>query len=104
MIDFKDCPKDETWLLFDSDGNCEFMADEIKLAYACYQIAKEKLEGYFLVNVNDFIRNPNGYEKYPSGSRYVVQTLSLCKEYRQISGTGKMGSYSVHLKKRHQRR
>ena len=43
MIDFKDCPKDETWLLFDSDGNCEFMADEIKLAYACYQIAKEKL-------------------------------------------------------------
>ena len=43
MIDFKDCPKDESWLLFDSDGNCEFMADEIKLAYACYQIAKEKL-------------------------------------------------------------
>ena len=42
MIDFKDCPKDESWLLFDSDGNCEFMADEIKLAYACYQIAKEK--------------------------------------------------------------
>jgi hypothetical protein len=27
MIDFKDCPKEESWLLFDSDGNCEFMTN-----------------------------------------------------------------------------
>ena len=36
MIDFKDCPKDENWLLFDSDGNCEFMARRIsKNLYLC---------------------------------------------------------------------
>ena len=73
MIDFKDCPKDENWLLFDSDGNCELMTDEIKLAYACYQIAKEKLEGYFLVNVNDFIHNSNGYEKYPIDNKGFIE-------------------------------
>lgn len=73
MIDFKNCPKDESWLLFDSDGNCELIIDEIKLTYACYQIAKEKLEGYFLVNVNDFIRDPNGYEKYPVDNKGFIE-------------------------------
>ena len=73
MIDFKDCPKEESWLLFDNDGNCEFMTNEIKLAYACHQIAKEKLEGYFLVNVNDFIRNPKGYEKYPIDNKGFIE-------------------------------
>lgn len=73
MIDFKDCPKDESWMLFDSDINCEYITNETKLAYACYQIAKEKLDGYFLVNVNDFLRNPNGYEKYPIDNKGFIE-------------------------------
>ena len=37
------------------------------------QIAKEKLEGYFLVNVNDFIHNSNGYEKYPIDNKGFIE-------------------------------
>ena len=36
--------------------------NEIEFYYARWQIAKNKLEGYFLVNVKEFINNPNKYK------------------------------------------
>ena len=53
MIDFKDCPKDESWLLFDGDGNCELIENETMFNYARLQIAKGRLEGYFMVRKFD---------------------------------------------------
>lgn len=53
MIDFKDCPKDESWLLFDGDGNHELIENETMFNYARLQIAKGRLEGYFMVRKSD---------------------------------------------------
>ena len=64
MIDFTNCPKDEPWMLFDNDGNCQILNNVIEFDYARLQISKNRLGGYFLVNVKEFINNPNNYKKY----------------------------------------
>ena len=64
MIDFTNCPKDEPWMLFDNDGNCRILNNVIEFDNARLQIVKEKLDGYFLVNIKEFINNPNNYKKY----------------------------------------
>lgn len=65
MIDFKDCPKEKTWLLFDSEGNSEYIMTDTKLWYARLQIARNKLEGYYLVREEDYLTKPmDEIEKY----------------------------------------
>ena len=74
MIDFKDCPKDEGWLLFDGDGNSEVLENETMFNYARLQIAKGRLEGYFLVRMSDFCDKPlSEVEKFPVNHYGVVE-------------------------------
>ena len=73
MIDFTNCPKDEPWMLFDNEGNCQMINNEIEFYYARLQIVKEKLDGYFLVNVKEFINKPNDYKKYHINNMGTVQ-------------------------------
>lgn len=65
MIDFKDCPREKTWILFDSEGNSEYIMTDTKLWYARLQIALNKLEGYYLVREEDYLTKPmDEIEKY----------------------------------------
>lgn len=60
-------------MLFDNDGNCQMLNNETEFCYARWQIAKNKLEGYFLVNVKEFINNPNKYKKYRINNTGTVE-------------------------------
>lgn len=73
MIDFTNCPKDEPWMLVDNDGKCRMLNNETEFCYARLQIAKNRLEGYFLVNVKEFINNPNNYRKYHINNTGTVE-------------------------------
>ena len=76
MIDFKDCPKDESWLLFDGEGNFDVIKDEIMFNYARLQIAKGKLCGYFLVRMTDLRKKPlSEVEKFPINRYGVVENI-----------------------------
>ena len=74
MIDFKDCPKDENWLLFDGDGNSEVLENVTMFNYARLQIAKGRLEGYFMVRMSDFRdKSLSEVEKFPVNHYGVVE-------------------------------
>ena len=73
MIDFKDCPKDESWLLFDGNGNSEVLENVTMFNYARLQIAKGKLEGYFLVRMSDLLKPLSEVEKFPINHYGVVE-------------------------------
>ena len=75
MIDFKDCPKDESWLLFDSEGNRKVIKNETMFNYARLQIAKGKLEGYFLVRMSDLLKPLSEVEKFPINHYGVVENI-----------------------------
>ena len=76
MIDFKDCPKDESWLLFDGEGNYDVIKDEIMFNYARLQIAKGRLEGYYMVRMADFCDKPlSEVEKFPINLYGVVENI-----------------------------
>lgn len=88
MIDFTNCPKDEPWMLFDNEGNCQMLKNEIEFCYARLQIAKNKFEGYFLVNVKEFVNNPNKYKKYHINNTGTVEEypLNMFTSVEQLSG------------------
>lgn len=65
MIDFTNCPVDEPWILFDSEGNHRVINTCAEFAYARLQIAKGALEGYYLKKTLE------SEEKYPI-NRYGV--------------------------------
>ena len=75
MIDFKDCPKDESWLLFDGEGNRKVIKNETMFNYARLQIAKGKLEGYFLVRMSDLLKPLSEVEKFPINRYGVVENI-----------------------------
>lgn len=96
MIDFTNCPTDEPWLLFDNDGMCQMIKNEIEFCYARLQIAKEKLDGYFLVNVKEFINEPNSYKKYHINNTGTVEEypLNMFTSVEQLSAD----ILSIHFK------
>lgn len=75
-------------MLFDNDGNCQMLNNETEFCYAHWQIAKNKLEGYFLVNVKEFINNPNKYKKYRINNTGTVEEypLNMFTSVEQLSG------------------
>lgn len=75
-------------MLFDNDGNCQMLNNETEFCYARWQIAKNKLEGYFLVNVKEFINNPNKYKKYRINNTGTVEKypLNMFTSVEQLSG------------------
>lgn len=75
-------------MLFDNDGNCQMLNNETEFCYARWQIAKNKLEGYFLVNVKEFINNPNKYKKYRINNTGTVEEypLNMFTSVEQLSG------------------
>ena len=75
-------------MLFDNDGNCQMLNNETEFCYARWQIAKNKLEGYFLVNVKEFINNPNKYKKYRINNTGIVEEypLNMFTSVEQLSG------------------
>lgn len=75
-------------MLFDNDGNCQILNNETEFCYARWQIAKNKLEGYFLVNVKEFINNPNKYKKYRINNTGTVEEypLNMFTSVKQLFG------------------
>lgn len=75
-------------MLFDNDGNCQILNNETEFCYARWQIAKNKLEGYFLVNVKEFINNPNKYKKYHINNTGTVEEYpsNMFASVEQLSG------------------
>lgn len=74
MMDFSKCPQDKHWLLFDSTGYVQYIVNEVMFNYARLQIAKGRLEGYYLVRHDDWMTKPkNEIEKYPINHYGVVK-------------------------------
>lgn len=67
MIDFTNCPVDESWILYGPEvGDFKVITTCAEFAYARLKIAEGALEGYY------FKKNFDSQEKYPVNKYGVV--------------------------------
>ena len=75
MIDFRNCPKECQWILMRENQFVHLLSCELEFNYARFQIAKGKLEGYYLVRLHEFAECPENCRKYPINNYGVVENI-----------------------------